>query len=102
MIINDSLIDIVNCKENVYQMNEIMKENVMKEPINLDKKEKGKQKQVEINRESWFIDDNDTDNENQKEFPKFVNSWDKINKASSLIMKISVDNNFMKWLLNKK
>lgn len=32
----------------------------------------------------------------------FLTSWDKINKASSLINKISVDTNFMKWLLNKK
>lgn len=31
----------------------------------------------------------------------FLDSWDKINKASSLITKISVDTNFMKWLLNK-
>ena len=31
-----------------------------------------------------------------------IPSEDKINKASSLIMKISVDNNFMKWLINKK
>lgn len=31
-----------------------------------------------------------------------LNSWDKINKASSLIMKISVDQTFMTWLLNKK
>lgn len=36
------------------------------------------------------------------EYPVFLTSWDKINKASSLIMKISVDNAFMKWLINKK
>lgn len=35
------------------------------------------------------------------EYPISLSSWDKINKASSLINKISVDNTFMKWLLNK-
>ena len=94
LVISDSLIDIINCPDNVYQMNEIMKENVIKEPLNIDKKDK-----KDKGTESWVIDEGDS---HQKEFPKFVNSWDKINKASSLIMKISVDNNFMKWLLNKK
>lgn len=92
-ILADNISDIINCHENVYQMNEIMKENVLKEPLNISKK--GKEK--EESNSSWIIEDN-----THKEFPKFVNSWDKINKASSLIMKISVDNNFMKWLLNKK
>jgi serine/threonine protein kinase len=99
LVVSDSIIDIINCNENVYQTNEIMKENVMKEPINMDKKGKGKDVDVEVNNDSWVIDEGDS---YQKDFPKFVNSWDKINKASSLIMKISVDNNFMKWLLNKK
>jgi serine/threonine protein kinase len=101
LVISDSLIDIINCPDNVYQMNEIMKENVIKEPLNMDKKDKGKGKEkiTDVNTDSWVIDEGDS---HQKEFPKFVNSWDKINKASSLIMKISVDNNFMKWLLNKK
>ena len=75
-----------------------MKENVMKEPLNMDKKGKGKEP---VNTESWVIEDG-SGYGHPKEFPKFVNSWDKINKASSLIMKVSVDNNFMKWLLNKK
>lgn len=92
--LEENLDDIINCKENVFQTNEIMKENVMKEPLNISK-----QSSSNCN-SSWVVEDHDTDN--QKEFPKFVNSWDKINKASSLIMKISVDNNFMKWLLNKK
>ena len=30
------------------------------------------------------------------------NSWDLIDKMSSMILKVSVDNNFMKWLINKK
>jgi serine/threonine protein kinase len=101
ILISDSLIDIINCNENVYQMNEIMKENVMKEPLNInkDKKDKGKYKDKNEENDSWIIDDGTS---NQKEISRCVNSWDKINKASSLIMKISVDNNFMKWLLNKK
>jgi serine/threonine protein kinase len=97
IVISDSVIDIINCDENVYQTNELMKENVIKEPLDISKT-KGKEK-LEPNTDSWVIDDGEY---HQKEFPKFVNSWDKINKASSLIMKISVDNNFMKWLLNKK
>jgi len=40
--------------------------------------------------------------ETQKDDVMFLTSWDKINKASSLITKISVDNAFMKWLLNKR
>lgn len=103
--LDESLIDIINCKENVYQTNEIMKENVMKEPLNISassskvSKEDTKRQNTSDSDEnsSWVIEDN-----HQTDFPKFINSWDKINKASSLIMKISVDNNFMKWLLNKK
>ena len=91
LILNDSIIDIVNCKENVYQTNEIMKENVLKQPIFVNNHD------ADINMNSWVIDEQD----GQKEFPKFINSWDKINKASSLISKISVDNAFMRWLLNK-
>jgi serine/threonine protein kinase len=98
LVIDNSIVDIINCKENVYQTNEIMKENVMKQSLNMDKKGKGKEP---INTDSWVIEDG-SGYGHPKEFPKFVNSWDKINKASSLIMKISVDNNFMKWLLNKK
>jgi hypothetical protein len=74
-----------------------MKDNIIKEPLNIDKKGKYVE---EINIESWVIDDDNTYDHN-KDFPKFVNSWDKINKVSSLISKISVDNAFMKWLLNK-
>lgn len=40
------------------------------------------------NIESWVVEEK-------------VNSWDKINKASSMILKVSVDNNFMEWLLKK-
>jgi serine/threonine protein kinase len=92
LVISDSIIDIINCNENVYQTNEIMKENVMKEPINMD------------NRKSIVVEVNNDSHQKNESFSGngFVNSWDKINKASSLIMKISVDNNFMKWLLNKK
>lgn len=99
LVIDNSIIDIINCKENVYQINENMKKNVINEPL---RKDKGKYKEfVEVNKESWIIEDGE-DSGYKNEFPKFVSSWDKINKASSLIMKISVDNNFMKWLLNNK
>jgi serine/threonine protein kinase len=105
LLVNDSLIDIIDCKENMYRMNEIMKVNVMKEPLNIDKKDNNKDNkkerridclQIEINKDSWIIEDN------ENRYPNFLNSWDKINKISSLITKISVDNNFMKWLLNNK
>lgn len=91
IIMNDQIIDIINCNENMYQTNEIMKDNIMKEPLVIKQMDEVK------NDDSWVMEDN-----NQSGFPRFINSWDKINKASSLIMKVSVDNNFMKWLLNKK
>lgn len=87
-------------------------EDIIKDQLNMDYKENNnnnnnKKEEVILNKDSWVIDDGDGERYMNKvydknEFPKFVNSWDKINKASSLIMKISVDNNFMKWLLNKK
>lgn len=40
--------------------------------------------------ESWGVEDN-----------KILNSWDKVNRASSLIMKMSIDNSFMKWMFKK-
>lgn len=40
--------------------------------------------------ESWEIED-----------AKVKNSWDKINRASSLIMKMSIDKSFMKWMFKK-
>ena len=49
------------------------------------------------NNESWFIQ-----NMYEKDDGKHIEAWDTINKASSLIMKLSVDTNFMKWLLKKK
>lgn len=62
----------------------------------------------DINWEKVSLLENDNEkvktnlNHLDSEFPEFITSWDKINKASSLIMKVSVDNNFMKWLLTKK
>ena len=41
---------------------------------------------------------NDSKNDSKKDFSV---SWDKINKSSILIMDISVDKNFMKWLTKK-
>ena len=62
----------------------------------------------DLNWEKVSLFENENKKVNEKlnhldsEFPEFISSWDKINKASSLIMKVSVDNNFMKWLLTKK
>ena len=77
-----NILDIINCQENVYQKNEIMKENIINVPVDLNS--------IKGTEDSWVINSID------------INSWAKINKASSLITKISVDNNFMKWLMNKK
>jgi serine/threonine protein kinase len=77
-----NILDIINCQENVYQKNEIMKENIINVPVDLNS--------IKGTDESWVINSID------------MNSWMKINKASSLITKLSVDNNFMKWLINKK
>ena len=77
-----NIIDIINCQENVYQKNEIMKENIINVPVELNT--------IKGTEDSWVINSID------------MNSWAKINKDSSLITKISVDNSFMKWLLNKK
>jgi serine/threonine protein kinase len=32
----------------------------------------------------------------------FVDSWNKINRSSSMIMKMSIDNKFLKWMFSKK
>jgi serine/threonine protein kinase len=77
-----NILDIINCQENVYQKNEIMKENIINVPVDLNS--------IKGTEDSWVINSID------------ISSWAKINKASSLITKISVDNNFMKWLMNKK
>lgn len=65
-----------------------MLNNIVSEYINNEKRDEI----LDISRlnKSWVIENNQS------------NSWDKINKASSLLMKVSVDNNFMKWLLKKK
>lgn len=73
----ESEYNIITSKTNSLELNDQLSKNVVYEPIDLKKDEK----------------DDDV---------MFLTSWDKINKASSLIMKISVDNAFMKWLINKK
>lgn len=66
--------DLINCKEHNYKQNEKMKEHIVKNPVN----------------------NNIKNNERLKEPGE---SWEKINKSSSLIMKMSVQNGFLKWLL---
>lgn len=97
----EMLKELVNSNENAFNkkvINEVMKENVIKVPLEIN----NLTIENNENNNSWIIENSQCDDANQTKFPKFINSWDKINKASSLIMKISVDNNFMKWLLNKK
>ena len=66
--------DIVNCRENMFVKNEDMKQHIIKNPVI---------KESKINNELNL-------------------SWEKINKSSSLIMKMSVQGGFLKWLFNKK
>jgi serine/threonine protein kinase len=72
---NNELNDVINCKENNYKKNEQMKQHIVRNPVfggsNIEK----------VNDKS--------------------ESWEKINKSSSLIMKISVQNGFLNWLLKK-
>ena len=92
--------DIINSDENAFVANELenLKNNVIKEPINLKTNV-----DVDVDLNSWIIeDDHGHDDNDQIEPKKRFPSWDRINKASSMLMKISVDNNFMKWLINKK
>ena len=72
---NNELNDVINCKENNYKKNEQMKQHIVRNPVfgrnNIER-----------------VNDNGE-------------SWEKINKSSSLIMKISVQNGFLNWLLKK-
>lgn len=38
----------------------------------------------------------------KEEYGQFDLSWEKINKSSSIIMKMSVQKGFLNWLFNKK
>lgn len=66
-----SVIDIVNCRENNYVKNEVMKKDIVINPV-------------------------------KQEYGQLDLSWEKINKSSSLIMKMSVQQGFLHWLFNKK
>lgn len=68
---NKEIQDVINCKENTHKMNERMKQHIVKKTI--VKK-----------------------NEDKEE-----SSWERVNKSSSLIMKMSMENGFVKWLLKK-
>jgi serine/threonine protein kinase len=76
-LINDeeqiNIQDIINCRENVFIKNEDMKQHIIKNPVTKD----------------VYVDELNI-------------SWEKINKSSSLIMKMSVQGGFLKWLFNKK
>jgi serine/threonine protein kinase len=68
---NKEMQDIINCKESTHKLNERMKQHIVKKTI--VKK-----------------------NEDKEE-----SSWERVNKSSSLIMKMSMENGFVKWLLKK-
>jgi len=128
----------INEISEVNEVSEVMKNNIIKEPLNMselvnamesinlnepennipnntthDLTNNYNYNYEPVNINSWIIEEKNTDdnkdsddhNNNNKGSDSnkgFLNSWDKINKSSSLIRKMSVDNNFMKWLLNKK
>ena len=62
---------MVNCRENNYIINEVMKKDIVINPV-------------------------------EEEYRQLDLSWEKINKSSSLIMKMSVQRGFLTWLFNKK
>jgi serine/threonine protein kinase len=66
-----SLMDMINCNENTYKKNEVMKEHIVRNPIL-----------------------------NNKEVLESTSSWERINKSSSLIMKTSVKKGFLNWLID--
>lgn len=68
---NNELQDIINCKESTHKLNERMKEHVVKKSIVKKKQDKEE------------------------------SSWEKVNKSSSLIMKMNMKNGFVNWLLKK-
>jgi DUF917 family protein len=74
---NKELHDIINCKENNHKKNEKMKQHVVKKTI-------ATKKAIET-----------------KKHKEEENSWEKINKSSSLIMKMSIKGGFLDWLLKK-
>lgn len=86
-LINDSTIDdILNSTENSYTVSESVFLKTKLDPT-LPLSEKSEKSKLE---QSWTTCETK------------MNEWDYVNKASSLIMKVSVDNTFMKWLLKKK
>jgi len=66
-----NVIEMVNCRENNYIINEVMKKDIVINPV-------------------------------EEEYRQLDLSWEKINKSSSLIMKMSVQRGFLNWLFNKK
>lgn len=68
--------------------NESIIDTLINLQINQEETKPNEKSPINVNMDSWVIDEK-------------VSSWDKINKASSMIMKVSVDNHFMKWLIKK-
>lgn len=75
---SESIMDIINCRENSYIKNEHMKQHIVRNPV-LQETSVVPEIQEQLNL-----------------------SWEKINKSSSLIMKMSVQRGFLNWLFNKK
>lgn len=100
-------IKISNIDHVIIESDEIsskLNKNVIYEPIEPMKQMEQLKHLDSVNTESWDISDisNISNTSDTSDTSNKLNSWDHINKASSLIMKISIDNTFMKWLLNKK
>jgi serine/threonine protein kinase len=89
---NDFIQDMVNCRENVFIKNEDMKQHIIKNPVVKDR--------IPIVKDHIpVVKDH---NPVVKDIDELNLSWEKINKSSSLIMKMSVQRGFLNWLFNKK
>lgn len=81
--------DLINCKENTYLKNEVMKQHIIRNPV----KSLPKQSTIKFFGKTEI-------NKGKLKDTNIKDSWEKINKSSSLIMKTSVETGFLKWLLS--
>jgi len=90
---NFNLITSTDLKNNVLD-NKIathLRKDIITEPI-----VKLPEKETNINLESWIIENNNFSI--PEENINFIDSYEKINRASSMIMKMSIDSKFFNWL----
>ena len=93
---NKELQDIINCKENNHKRNEKMKQHIVKKTIATKKTISTKEiittKETIATKKTIAI---------KKDKDEQEHSWEKVNKSSSLIMKMSIKGGFLDWLLKQ-